>query len=107
MLINGDEEISSPGSRSIITRLGAEHDAVLSFEGAAADGALRLATAGIASAQLKVRARPRMPARAPERGVNALYELSHQILQMRDSPDPTTGRQDELDGRAGRHATAT
>ena len=32
VLINGDEEISSPGSRSLITKLGAEHDAVLSFE---------------------------------------------------------------------------
>src|SRR5690349_14101269 len=34
VLINGDEEISSPGSRALITRLGGEHDAVLSFEGA-------------------------------------------------------------------------
>ena len=28
---------------------------------------------------------------SPERGINALYELSHQILQMRDLSDPTTG----------------
>jgi len=28
---------------------------------------------------------------APERGINALYELSHQILQMRDLSDPKTG----------------
>ena len=32
VLINADEEISSPGSRSLITKLGAEHDVVLSFE---------------------------------------------------------------------------
>ena len=32
-----------------------------------------------------------MPAARPERGVNALYELSHQILQMRDLSDPATG----------------
>ena len=32
VLINGDEEISSPGSRAMLTRLGAEPDAVLSFE---------------------------------------------------------------------------
>ena len=31
VLINGDEEISSPASRKHITQLGAEHDAVLSF----------------------------------------------------------------------------
>jgi glutamate carboxypeptidase len=33
VLINADEEISSPGSRNQIGRLGAEHDVVLSFEG--------------------------------------------------------------------------
>src|SRR5262249_43176176 len=33
VLINADEELSTPGSRSLLTRLGAEHDAVMSFEG--------------------------------------------------------------------------
>ena len=28
---------------------------------------------------------------APERGVNALYEMAHQVLQMRDLSDPATG----------------
>ena len=32
VLINGDEELSSPGSRSLITRLGREHDVVFSCE---------------------------------------------------------------------------
>ena len=30
VLINADEELSSPGSRSLITKLGAEHDATFS-----------------------------------------------------------------------------
>ena len=38
VLINGDEEISSPASRSTITRLGAQQDAVFSFEGGGTDG---------------------------------------------------------------------
>ena len=33
VLINGDEEISSPGSRSTITRMAGEQDAVFSYEG--------------------------------------------------------------------------
>ena len=33
VLINGDEEISSPGSRSTITRMAGEQDVVFSFEG--------------------------------------------------------------------------
>lgn len=92
VLINGDEEISSPGSRALLTRLGGEHDAVLSFEGASVkDDKLSLATAGIASVTLNVTGKASHAGSAPELGVNALYELSHQILQMRDLSDPATG----------------
>ncbi|CAN7305692.1 M20/M25/M40 family metallo-hydrolase [Variovorax paradoxus] len=92
VLINGDEEISSPGSRALITRLGSEHDAVLSFEGASVkEDKLSLATAGIASVTLNVTGKASHAGSAPELGVNALYELSHQILQMRDLSDPATG----------------
>lgn len=92
VLINGDEEISSPGARALITRMGSEHDAVLSFEGASVkDDKLSLATAGIASVTLNVTGKASHAGSAPELGVNALYELSHQILQMRDLSDPATG----------------
>lgn len=40
VLINGDEVISSPGARCIITQLGAQQDAVFSFEGGDVDGAV-------------------------------------------------------------------
>ena len=92
VLINGDEEVSSPGSRALITRLGAEHDATLSFEASRVESdKLSLATAGIASVTLKVTGRASHAGSAPERGVNALYELSHQMLQTRDLSDPATG----------------
>ena len=84
VLVNGDEEISSPGSRSTITRVAADQDAVLSFEGGGSDGGIRLATSGIGSAYLTVEGKASHAGAAPERGINALYELSHQILQMRD-----------------------
>ena len=55
VLINADEELSSPGSRSLLTRLGAEHDATLSFESSRVESdKIALATAGIASVALKV-----------------------------------------------------
>ncbi len=92
VLINADEEISSPGSRSLITRLGGEHDAVMSFEGSRSDSdKVALATAGIASVTLNVTGRAAHAGANPERGVNALYELSHQMLQMRDLSDAKTG----------------
>ena len=85
VLVNGDEEISSPGSRAELTKAGSEHDAVLSFEATrTTSDKLSLATSGIASVEVKVEGRASHAGAAPERGVNALYELSHQILQMRD-----------------------
>ena len=92
VLVNSDEEISSPGSRSELTRAGAEHDVVLSFEASRAEtDKLSLATSGIASVELKVEGRASHAGGAPERGVNALYELSHQIMQMRDLSKPEQG----------------
>lgn len=84
VLINGDEEISSPGWRSTITRVASEQDVVLSFEGGGTDGTLRLATSGIGAAYLTVQGKASHAGAKPEDGVNALYELSHQLLQMKD-----------------------
>jgi glutamate carboxypeptidase len=93
VFINADEEIGSPGSRNHHIRLGAEHDATLSFEGGGnlEEDRVRLATSGHALAQLTVRGRASHAGAAPERGINALDELAFQILQMRDLSDPATG----------------
>lgn len=92
VLVNSDEEISSPGSRAVLTKAGSEHDAVLSFEASRVDSdKVALATSGIASVYLNVEGRASHAGGAPERGVNALYELSHQILQMRDLSVPEVG----------------
>ncbi|PZQ75426.1 MAG: glutamate carboxypeptidase [Variovorax paradoxus] len=114
VLINGDEEISSPGSRALITKLASEHDAVLSHEGAsAAEDKLSLATAGIGAVSLKVQGKASHAGSAPERGVNAFYEMAHQVLQMRDLSDPATGlKMNWTVGQAGNNrnvipATAT
>ncbi|CAB3631501.1 M20/M25/M40 family metallo-hydrolase [Achromobacter dolens] len=91
VLINGDEEISSPGARATITRLGADQDAVFSFEGGGAEGRLTLATSGIGAAYLTVQGKTSHAGARPEGGVNALTELSHQILQLKDLSKPEEG----------------
>jgi glutamate carboxypeptidase len=92
VLINADEEISSPGSRSLISKLGAEHDATFSVESSRAESdKLSLATSGIASVTLKVTGRASHSGNEPEKGINALYELAHQVLQTRDFSDPAVG----------------
>jgi glutamate carboxypeptidase len=92
VLINGDEEISSPGSRSTITRMATEHDVVFSVEPSRIDDdSLTLATSGIGAATLTVRGRASHAGAAPEMGRNALYEMAHQMLQLRDLSEPETG----------------
>jgi len=92
VLINGDEEVSSAGSRATLTRLGGEHDAVLSFESSRVESdLLALTTAGIGAVLLNVQGKASHAGSAPEQGRNALYELAHQILQTRDLSDPATG----------------
>ena len=72
VLINGDEEISSPGARATLTRL-------------------TLATSGIGAAYLTVQGKTSHAGARPEGGVNALTELSHQILQLKDLSKPEAG----------------
>jgi len=92
VLINGDEEISSPASRKLLAKLGSEHDAVLSFEASRHNSdKISLATSGIAMATMTVKGRSSHAGGAPERGVNALYEMAHQLLQLRDLSVPETG----------------
>jgi glutamate carboxypeptidase len=92
VLINGDEEISSPGSRALLGKLGAEHDVTLSHEGSPiASDQLSLATAGIAAVTLKVSGKASHAGAAPEAGRNAIYELAYQMLQTRDFSNPATG----------------
>jgi glutamate carboxypeptidase len=92
VLINADEEVSSPGSRATLSKLGAEHDAVFSIESTlVSSDKLALTTAGIGAVLLEVQGRASHAGSAPELGRNALYELAHQIMQTRDLSDPATG----------------
>jgi glutamate carboxypeptidase len=93
VLINGDEEISSPASRFHQAVLGESHDITFSYEGGGnpEEERLRLATSGIALAHLNVRGRASHAGSAPERGVNSLQELAFQIGQLHDLSDPKAG----------------
>jgi glutamate carboxypeptidase len=92
VLINADEEVSSPGSRATLTKLGSEHDAVFSCEGSRVESdQLSLTTAGIGAVNLHVKGRASHAGSEPERGLNALYEMAHQVLQTRDLSDPEIG----------------
>jgi glutamate carboxypeptidase len=52
---------------------------------------VQLATTGNGAVLLRVTGRASHAGEAPEQGRNALYELAHQIMQMRDLSDPKAG----------------
>jgi len=89
VLVNPDEEVGSIGSGEAIAVLADQHDVVLSCEPTAAKEvakteALLLGAAGTASVVLEVKGRASHAGAAPELGRNAIYEISHQMLQTRD-----------------------
>lgn len=88
VLVAPDEEIGSNAERDLLAKLGEEHDLVLSFESAGTTDQVRLATTGAQIAIMTVKGKASHAGSAPELGRNALYELAHQILQMRDLSDP-------------------
>lgn len=92
VLINGDEELGSPGSSALLTELGSQYDAVFSFEGGGGrQDMVRLATSSIAIVEMKVHGRASHAGGNPEGGRNALVELAHQILKTRNFGDPAKG----------------
>jgi len=92
VLINGDEEISSPAARAYFSKLGAEHDVTFSCEASQAKSdRIALTTAGIAAVNLNIIGKASHAGAAPELGRNALEELSFQIQQMHDLSDPKEG----------------
>jgi glutamate carboxypeptidase len=92
VLVSPDEEIGSNAERDLITSLASNHDLVLSYEGSRVPGDdVRLATTGVELALLTVKGRASHAGAAPEQGRNALYELSHQLLQMQDLSNPSRG----------------
>ena len=90
VLFNPDEEKSSLGSRSLITKLSADQDYVLVYEPPEAD-VVTVATNGIAYVHLDVKGRASHAGSAPEAGRNAALELSNQIVQLKDLGDPAKG----------------
>jgi glutamate carboxypeptidase len=92
VLVNADEELSTPAMRSVIGRVAAEHDLVFSFEPSPAPrDELALATNGIGAATLAVRGRAAHAGVNPEDGRNALLELAHQLLATRALGDASRG----------------
>lgn len=90
VLFNPDEEMGSAGSRQVIADLARKHDYVFSYEPPDKD-AVTVATNGINRLKLEVKGRASHAGSAPDEGRNALTELAHQLLQLKDLGDAGKG----------------
>jgi len=90
VLFNPDEEMGSAGSKKIIAELARKHDYVFSYEPPDKD-AVTVATNGINAVMLEVKGKSSHAGSAPEEGRNAVMELAHQLVQLKDLGDPDKG----------------
>jgi glutamate carboxypeptidase len=79
---NCDEEVSSPRSKALIMKLAKQHDYVLSLEpGQTNDGVIAWRK-GVAKLNVAVSGKSSHAGSDPDKGCNALIELTHQIQRL-------------------------
>lgn len=81
LILNGDEEVGSPSSRSVIEDEVVRGDAVLVFE-ASAGGALKTARKGVGIFRVKATGKEAHAGLDPEAGASAVDEIAHVIVQL-------------------------
>jgi glutamate carboxypeptidase len=84
MVCSPDEEIGSPFSRAVLTRLAGEHDAGIGLEAARVDGSLVTARKGISAFAIDVVGKAVHAGVRPERGVNAALEAARKAVALHE-----------------------
>jgi len=90
LLITGDEELGSPSTRDLIESTTRGAKAALILEPSAA-GALKTARKGVSMYDIHIEGREAHAGLEPEKGVNALVELAHQIPVITSFADAAAG----------------
>jgi glutamate carboxypeptidase len=89
ILLNSDEEIGSSSSRSLIESEASQCRAVLVLEPSLPGGALKTARKGVGRFTVKAIGRAAHAGVDPGKGVNAVEEISRQILKLQQMTDST------------------
>jgi len=89
VLLNSDEEIGSGSSRGLIESEASQCRAVLVLEPSLPGGALKTARKGVGRFTVKAIGRSAHAGIDPGKGVNAVEEISRQILKLHSMTDPT------------------
>lgn len=91
ILLNSDEEVGSTSSRALIETEAAHCRAVLVMEPSLPGGALKTARKGVGLFTIKSIGRAAHAGIDPQKGINAIEELSHQILKLQKMTDLSRG----------------
>ncbi len=91
VLLNSDEEIGSPTSRTLIEEAARGADYVFVFEPARTDRSLVTARKGVGMYQMTVAGRAAHAGADPQAGISAIEELSHKTIAMHQLNDYATG----------------
>lgn len=91
MLLTSDEEVGSGSSRALIEERARAAGAVLVLEPSADGGALKTGRKGTGTFVVTVEGRAAHAGLEPEKGVNALIEAAHLVLQIATLGDPAQG----------------
>jgi glutamate carboxypeptidase len=81
-ICNSDEEIGSPSSRPLVQELARQSDAVLVFEPGRAEGTVVSSRRGCGQYRVEVHGLSAHAGVEPQRGRNAILELSYQVQKM-------------------------
>ncbi len=91
LLFSADEEVGSAQSRELIEQRAVACGAVLVLEPSADGGALKTGRKGCGTFDVVVNGRAAHAGLEPERGVNALVEVAHQVLAINEFGRPDVG----------------
>lgn len=91
ILITADEELGSPGSRSIIEDEARDAKAALVFESGAPDGSVKIARKGVAIYDLQVTGLAAHAGVEPEKGINSTIEVANQVVRIAALHAPSAG----------------
>jgi len=91
LLFSADEEVGSGASRELIEERARACGAVLVLEPSADGGTLKTGRKGCGTFDVVVRGRAAHAGLEPERGVNSLVEVAHQVLAINEIGCPELG----------------
>lgn len=88
IVLNSDEEIGTISSRSLIEAKAKGKKAALVLEPAREDGSIVSSRRGSGRYELDIKGRSAHSGMNPERGINAIEELAHKIIDLQGLSDP-------------------